>query len=76
VALTTRSDNVDGLAHPTICNVAETPNERDCRVALLTPYDGGNLGDAAIQDAMIENIRRRLPGVRLSGISLSSESFL
>lgn len=76
MALTTRSDNVDGLAHPTICNVAETPNERDCRVALLTPYDGGNLGDAAIQDAMIENIRRRLPGVRLSGISLSSESFL
>ena len=76
MALTTGSDNVDGLAHPTLSNVAETSNERDCRIALLTPYDGGNLGDAAIQDAMIENIRRRLPRVRLSGISLSSESFL
>ncbi|HZV60774.1 MAG TPA: polysaccharide pyruvyl transferase family protein [Candidatus Eremiobacteraceae bacterium] len=40
------------------------------RVALLTPYDGGNLGDAAIQDALIRNLRRIDPAVQLSGITL------
>lgn len=45
------------------------------RVALLTPYDGGNLGDAAIQDAMIENLRLRIPSVRFSGVSLNCNSF-
>lgn len=29
------------------------------KFALLTPYTGGNLGDAAIQEAVISNIRRR-----------------
>jgi len=42
---------------------------------LLTPYDGGNLGDAVIQDAVIANIRVRLPGVQFSGISLSCQNF-
>ena len=28
--------------------------------ALATPYTGGNLGDGAIMDAVISNIRRRL----------------
>jgi polysaccharide pyruvyl transferase WcaK-like protein len=46
------------------------------RIALLTPYGGGNLGDAAIQDAMIANIRLRLPDVQFSGISKSCENFL
>jgi polysaccharide pyruvyl transferase WcaK-like protein len=46
------------------------------RIALLTPYSGGNLGDAAIQDAMITNLRARLPNARLSGISLNCENFL
>jgi len=46
------------------------------RVALLTPYSGGNLGDAAIQDSMILNLRRRLPGVQFLGITLNSENFL
>jgi hypothetical protein len=45
------------------------------RIALLTPYNGGNLGDAAIQDAMIANLRLRLPGAQFSGISLNCESF-
>lgn len=45
------------------------------RVALLTPYNGGNLGDAAIQDAMIANLRLRLPNVHISGISLNCQSF-
>lgn len=39
-------------------------------VALLTPYDGGNLGDAAIQEALLQNLRRMDPRVLLSGITL------
>ncbi len=39
-------------------------------VALLTPYDGGNLGDAAIQEALIENLRRYAPDAELYGITL------
>jgi polysaccharide pyruvyl transferase WcaK-like protein len=46
------------------------------RVALLTPYTGGNLGDAAIQDAMIANIRLRLPGAQFSGITLNCHNFV
>jgi polysaccharide pyruvyl transferase WcaK-like protein len=46
------------------------------RVALLSPYDGGNFGDAAIQDAVIANLRLRLNSVHISGISLNSHSFL
>jgi polysaccharide pyruvyl transferase WcaK-like protein len=46
------------------------------RIALLTPYTGGNLGDAAIQDAMVGNLRVRLPGAQFSGISLNCENFL
>jgi polysaccharide pyruvyl transferase WcaK-like protein len=46
------------------------------RIALLTPYAGGNLGDAAIQDAIIANLRLRLPGAQFSGISLNSDNFL
>lgn len=40
------------------------------RVALLTPYDGGNLGDAAIQEALIRNLRGVDPAVELCGITL------
>jgi polysaccharide pyruvyl transferase WcaK-like protein len=46
------------------------------RIALLTPYNGGNFGDAAIQDAMIANLRLRLPSAHISGITLNSASFL
>ena len=46
------------------------------RVALLTPYTGGNFGDAAIQDALIGNLSLRLPGLKISGISLNSDNFL
>lgn len=44
-------------------------------ISLLTPYTGGNLGDGAIQDAMIANLRCRLPGARFSGICLDCEGF-
>ena len=46
------------------------------RVALLTPYSGGNLGDAAIQDAIIANLRIRLSDVQFSGICLNPGNFL
>lgn len=46
------------------------------RIALLTPYTGGNFGDAAIQDAAIANIHIRLPLARISGISLNCDNFL
>ena len=46
------------------------------RIALLTPYNGGNLGDAAIQDSMIANIRDRLPGAQFSGICLNCDNFV
>lgn len=45
------------------------------RIALLTPYNGGNLGDAAIQDAMIANLRSRLPDAQFSGICLNCDNF-
>jgi polysaccharide pyruvyl transferase WcaK-like protein len=46
------------------------------RVALLTPYTGGNLGDAAIQDAMIANLRQRMPRAQFLGITLDCDNFL
>ena len=39
--------------------------------ALVTPYTGGNLGDGAIQEAVIWNIRRRFPDAAISGITLN-----
>lgn len=50
--------------------------EASPRIALLTPYTGGNLGDGAIQDAMIANLRLRLPNAQFSGISLDSDNYL
>jgi hypothetical protein len=43
------------------------------QVALLTPYDGGNLGDSAIQEALIGNFRRFRVQPRISGITLNPE---
>lgn len=51
-------------------------NQSGPRIALLTPYTGGNLGDAAIQDAVVANLRRQLPSARFSGITLNSRNFL
>jgi polysaccharide pyruvyl transferase WcaK-like protein len=45
------------------------------RIALLTPYTGGNYGDGAIQDAMIANMRLRFPTAEFSGISLNCDDF-
>ncbi len=40
---------------------------------LLTPYTGGNLGDAAIQEAVIANIRKRIPDAQIVLVTLSPE---
>lgn len=44
------------------------------RIGLLTPYTGGNLGDAAIQSAAIDRLREHLPGSELIGITLDPET--
>ena len=44
------------------------------KVALLTPYDGGNLGDAAIQEALIGNFRKYDPQAQFCGITLHPEN--
>ncbi len=41
-----------------------------CRFALLSPCGHGNLGDAAIQEAVLENLRRRVPHATFVGITL------
>jgi polysaccharide pyruvyl transferase WcaK-like protein len=43
---------------------------RGPRIGLLTPYGGSNLGDAAIQEALIESLRERCPDVELHGLNL------
>jgi len=52
---------------------AHAAGEASLRVALLAPYAGTNLGDAAIQEAAIQNIRRRVSGVEISGITLNPQ---
>jgi polysaccharide pyruvyl transferase WcaK-like protein len=52
------------------------PNSASCRIALLSPYSGNNLGDAAILDAAITNLRARVPDVHFSGITLNCENFV
>ncbi|RKZ14397.1 hypothetical protein DRQ53_11645 [bacterium] len=40
-------------------------------IGLYGPFGWGNLGDAAIQEAMLHNVRRRIEDVRFTGISLN-----
>lgn len=44
------------------------------KIVLLTPYWGGNLGDAAIQEAAINNIRRRHPDAEICLVTLNPET--
>jgi hypothetical protein len=56
--------------------IVEAHRTEQCRIALLTPYNGGNFGDAAIQDSVIMNLRRRLPRARFAGICLNLDNFI
>jgi len=65
----------DGARPPDCAAIPEKCGSR-LRIALLTPYNGGNLGDAAIQDAIITNLRLQLPEALFSGICLNCENFV
>jgi polysaccharide pyruvyl transferase WcaK-like protein len=43
------------------------------RVGLLSAYSGGNLGNTAIIWAMIVNLRNRIPGIEILGITLNPD---
>ena len=49
------------------------PTGGNMKIALMGPFGFGNLGDAASQQAMIEAIRWRIPGVQIVGISQNPE---
>lgn len=54
----------------------ESPAREGPFIALISPYTGGNLGDAAIQDSMISNLRRRMPEAQFLGITLDCQNFI
>ncbi len=64
------------IAH--VPGIHDTPSStrRAPRIALLSPYNGGNLGDAVIQDSVIANLRSRLKDCEFSGITLNSANFI
>ena len=43
------------------------------RIGLLTPYSGANLGDGAIQEAVIQNVTKRCPDAEILSITLNPE---
>ena len=44
------------------------------RIGLVSPWSGGNLGNEAILSAMIANIRKRIVGAEILGITLSPQA--
>ena len=53
-----------------LLGIVSDSTARPC-FALVTPYTGGNLGDGAIQEAVIWNIRSRFPNASIYGITLN-----
>jgi polysaccharide pyruvyl transferase WcaK-like protein len=45
-------------------------------VVLLSPFWGGNLGDAAILKAIIENLRNHSPGIEITAVTMDPHSML
>jgi polysaccharide pyruvyl transferase WcaK-like protein len=43
------------------------------KIALMGPFGYGNLGDAAIQQAMIENVYRYFPNAAIIGVSMNPQ---
>ncbi len=46
---------------------------RSEKIGLMGPFGGGNLGDAAIQKSMIDNLRQLNPQIEVYGFSLKPE---
>jgi polysaccharide pyruvyl transferase WcaK-like protein len=42
-------------------------------IGLFSPMGTGNLGDATTQDALIYNLRKRIPNIEIHGFSLNAE---
>jgi polysaccharide pyruvyl transferase WcaK-like protein len=51
----------------------DEPSNIRC-IGLYGPFGWGNLGDASIQEAMMYNVRQRLPDVEFRGISLRPDN--
>lgn len=49
-------------------------NKRIRRIGLVSPWSGGNLGNEVILSAMISNIRKRIIGAEVLGITLSDHA--
>ena len=43
------------------------------KFALLGPYGYGSLGDAALLEAMLQNIRKQYPDAQITGIALNPQ---
>src|SRR5215469_4257157 len=43
------------------------------RLALVTPWAGGNLGNSAILSSVIYNLSRRISGIQFIGVTLNCE---
>lgn len=52
----------------------QVPGRSAVKIALLTPYTGGNLGDAAIQESAIAAITHRFPGASIVLVTLSPKA--
>ena len=44
------------------------------RIGLVSPWSGGNLGNEVIISAMIANIRKRIIGAEILGITLNTRA--
>jgi polysaccharide pyruvyl transferase WcaK-like protein len=49
----------------------DAAEEAPARIALISPYGGGNLGDAAILESVIHGVRRRQPRAALFALTLN-----
>jgi polysaccharide pyruvyl transferase WcaK-like protein len=63
-------NNSKALVNSSHKKTAGNRNGRRTRVGFLISYSGTNLGDAAIQGAILENLRKRFEAVDFYGINL------